>query len=847
MSRETKTLPLADHTEEVVTGKAATCEEAGLTDGKKCSVCGETLLAQETIPALGHDVTDSYYEEQDGIVVFVEVCSREHNVITNTNIEIIVPGDLTVEHIIGVSDAENAHNVVITENAQMYEGSDVVFTSSAEEVVTVDSTNITVVGEGTAYITISYKGSNIKTFIVNVVNYHPVRTVEEFLAIGTDATTMAAKYKLMNDIDFEGAEVESLGTHYPTSSPQFKGVFDGQGHTLMNFILLPSSIAGNKGEAALFGTMSGSAVVKNLNLVSVKMNGYGGVIAAWVAKGSTIENCFIEVTITSVLKGDGTTITNGENGGAIAWRTRPGSIVKDCIAVITIAEGVDTTHYGAIVGYCQMQLVNCQAIVLTNNSLNVYATEESTNPASLENCVVYASIGEFYEGVDLTQYSEIWTFDSNKQVLPHLGTIDGIINAEDTEVYLGENIQLQAVSKVGLKYTLVNTIEGVTLTHGGLLTVADTVAADTVIEVLVTNYFGGQATFTVIVKTLTVEVTSVESITVEECTIGEADSIIVHNINVTQNGNAFSDGITYVSSDESVATVDSTNVNILGAGIATINVMYNGVAIHSFNVTVSSVWHPVRTAEEFLAIGTDATTMAAKYKLMNDIDFEGAEVESLATHYSNNDNADRVNFTGVFDGQGYTLKNFTLLPSSIAGNKGEAALFGYVNGATASIKNLNITGVKMNGYGGVIATWVNKATIENCFVEVTVTSMVKADGTAIGDKENGGAIAWRAQNDSIIKNCITVITIAEGVDGTWFGAIVGYNLTPIVNCQAIVLSGDTLKAYPSEHKNNTDSLENCAVYTSISDFYDGVDTSLYSDAWVFDVNKEELPYVGNSK
>ena len=43
------------HAEEIITGSAATCEEAGLTDGKKCSVCGEVTLAQEIIPATGHD------------------------------------------------------------------------------------------------------------------------------------------------------------------------------------------------------------------------------------------------------------------------------------------------------------------------------------------------------------------------------------------------------------------------------------------------------------------------------------------------------------------------------------------------------------------------------------------------------------------------------------------------------------------------------------------------------------------------------------------------------------------------------------------------------------------------
>ena len=46
-----------DHTEETVAGKAATCTENGLTDGKKCSACGETLVAQEVVPAIQHNYT----------------------------------------------------------------------------------------------------------------------------------------------------------------------------------------------------------------------------------------------------------------------------------------------------------------------------------------------------------------------------------------------------------------------------------------------------------------------------------------------------------------------------------------------------------------------------------------------------------------------------------------------------------------------------------------------------------------------------------------------------------------------------------------------------------------------
>ena len=39
---------------EVIPGYDATCTETGLTDGTKCALCGEILVAQEEIPALGH-------------------------------------------------------------------------------------------------------------------------------------------------------------------------------------------------------------------------------------------------------------------------------------------------------------------------------------------------------------------------------------------------------------------------------------------------------------------------------------------------------------------------------------------------------------------------------------------------------------------------------------------------------------------------------------------------------------------------------------------------------------------------------------------------------------------------
>ena len=50
----TETLAKNAHTEVAIPAKAATCTDTGLTEGKKCSVCGTITVAQQTVPAKGH-------------------------------------------------------------------------------------------------------------------------------------------------------------------------------------------------------------------------------------------------------------------------------------------------------------------------------------------------------------------------------------------------------------------------------------------------------------------------------------------------------------------------------------------------------------------------------------------------------------------------------------------------------------------------------------------------------------------------------------------------------------------------------------------------------------------------
>lgn len=54
----TETISAKGHTEVTIPAVEPTCTATGLTAGKKCSVCGAIITAQQTVPAKGHSYTD---------------------------------------------------------------------------------------------------------------------------------------------------------------------------------------------------------------------------------------------------------------------------------------------------------------------------------------------------------------------------------------------------------------------------------------------------------------------------------------------------------------------------------------------------------------------------------------------------------------------------------------------------------------------------------------------------------------------------------------------------------------------------------------------------------------------
>ena len=89
LSRESKTIEKLGHTEVIDAAVEATCTEAGKTEGKHCSVCGEVIKAQETIPAKGHNYGATWtWTGDNGSVSVVLTCGTCGNKVDNLTAEV---------------------------------------------------------------------------------------------------------------------------------------------------------------------------------------------------------------------------------------------------------------------------------------------------------------------------------------------------------------------------------------------------------------------------------------------------------------------------------------------------------------------------------------------------------------------------------------------------------------------------------------------------------------------------------------------------------------------------------------------------------------------------------------
>ena len=135
LSRETIVVDALGHTEVIDEAVAATCTETGLTAGSHCSVCGEVIVAQNVVPALGHTAgeptieneTETTYDE----VVYCTVCGEElsRNTINKLadkvvmqEMEVKLEAEIKLQYTVAIPDALAADaKIVLTKDGRFGE------------------------------------------------------------------------------------------------------------------------------------------------------------------------------------------------------------------------------------------------------------------------------------------------------------------------------------------------------------------------------------------------------------------------------------------------------------------------------------------------------------------------------------------------------------------------------------------------------------------------------------------------------------------------------------------------------------------------------------------------------
>jgi hypothetical protein len=175
-------------------------------------------------------------------------------------------------------------------------------------------------------------------------------------------------YRLTVDLDLGGAEFTPIGS----SSNPFTGTFDGQNHTITNFVLNNSG-----GDVGFFSHISNNGVVENLNLTNVtaRVGQKSGILAGVVSNG-TVNNCNVQgrleiqgtanscggligvksgsqSILNSSFTGEITESNAGAYRGGIVGELRNSNTIRGC-HVITTGNGITgtgSTDIGGIVGH----------------------------------------------------------------------------------------------------------------------------------------------------------------------------------------------------------------------------------------------------------------------------------------------------------------------------------------------------------------------------------------------------------------------------------------------------------------------------------------------------------------
>ena len=197
--------------------------------------------------------------------------------------------------------------------------------------------------------------------------------------------------------------------------------------------------------------------------------------------------------------------------------------------------------------------------------------------------------------------------------------------------------------------------------------------------------------------------------------------------------------------------------------------------------------YKIANVADLLALAADTGDYDKHFVLTTDIDLDpnlpGNRIFTTAVIAPDTDNSNyRTSFTGVFDGNGHTIRNLTI--DANGSENDYLGLFGYLC-LEGEIKNLGIENVSITGgdysycLGGLVGDNY-EGTISNCYSTGVVTG-------GNNSYSLGGMAGWNL--DGNISNCYSTAAVTGGDGSSELGGLVGLNDGNISNCYFLVTSG----------------------------------------------------------
>lgn len=612
---------------------------------------------------------------------------------------------------------------------------------------------------------------------------------------------------LADDIDLSAHIWTPIGTG---SGKPFKGIFDGDGHTISGMY-----INTNSNYQGLFGYITGG-VVKNLSIAAsqITVGSFAGAVAGY-NRSSQIEGCVVAQDVT---------ITAGDNNnsyiGGITGYISSGT-VNACVSGATVTKGDynNCKQLGGIAGYNVGTISNCLYIgtEVTGNSYSGRIVGQQDNSGTLLNNLHHYASDMWGGGVgDNREYGNDKKGKATKasSILP----VDGIkiepagtpkasiaafgISAYDNSILY--NGTIYAYTQVELQIYIKSATAGYKAT-------SPTASSGTLTD-------NNDGTYTI---------SGYDDNTVISATLEETD-LKIDDAAISGVQQQYSGG-----SPIEISPVVTFNETVLTLGIHySIAITYNGQQVDApsapgiYTLTVSGIGEyggsqslsfRVLPSDNWTDDGNRATSFSdienSVIKIHN-----AAELALLAYNINTNTStyanytielADNIDLSqhywipismlagATLDGKGHSIHGLTI--AATATNDGKLhGLVGQLYAAT--IKNLTISSSSITGnkfVGAIVGNVTSNGTITNCYVGKDVYIYAAANGA-----EYIGGIA--GYNSATIKGCKSeaIISHNEYSNVQYCGGIAGYNdqIGEITECYVSKTTADDAAAIAGDSR-----------------------------------------------